>query len=178
MKQLTTNDYQMIGIFRVLIVFMFISYANAQNQQCKCCSENHTEFDFWVGEWTVTKPDGTLAGYNIIEKIQDRCVLRENWSSAKGGFTGTSLNFYNGATKQWEQIWVDNQGGSLHLKGNRVGNQMILKTDVAKNKKGEPFYHKITWTKHNDGSVRQYWETITNDKDVTVVFNGLYKKNE
>ena len=80
-------------------------------------------------------------------------------------------------TQQWEQIWIYNKGGSLHLKGHKEGKQMILKTDESKNKNGESYYHKITWTLNDDGTVRQYWETITNNK-VSVVFNGLYKKSE
>lgn len=163
----------------VLIVILFSTLnINAQNSNCKCCTETHAEFDFWIGSWTVTNPNGTIAGTNVIDKIQDNCILRENWTSATPGITGTSNNFYNAAKKQWEQIWVDNQGGNLHLKGNRIGNQMVLKTDLAKNKNGEPFYHRVTWTKNDDGSVRQYWETITNDKDITVAFDGLYKKTE
>lgn len=172
----------MIGRYLVVVtIFAFsisLTSQNKENTACKCCTEKHSEFDFWKGQWTVTNPDGTLAGTNSIDKIQDNCILRENWTSAKGNFTGTSTNFYNYAKKQWEQIWVDNQGGSLHLKGNRVGNQMILKTDVAKNQKGEPYYHKVTWTLNEDGSVRQYWETITNEKDITIAFDGLYKKDE
>ena len=53
---------------------------------------------------------------------------------------------------------------------------MILKTDEETNKQVQPFYHKVTWTLNDDGSVRQYWETITNDNNVTVAFDGLYKK--
>jgi hypothetical protein len=149
---------------------------NAQTTSCNCCTEKHAEFDFWVGSWNVSKPDGSPAGTNTIDKIQDNCVLRENWTSAVGNFTGTSSNFHNAQTNQWEQIWLDNQGGILHLKGNRKGNQMILQSDELKNAKGEPYFHRITWTLNDDGSVRQYWETITNDKDVTVAFDGLYKK--
>jgi len=164
-------------LFTILIICMMSITGNSQSKTtCNCCTEKHAEFDFWVGSWTVTNPNGSAAGTNMIEKVQDNCILRENWTSATVGFTGTSNNFYNAAKKQWEQIWIDNQGGSLHLKGNRVDNQMILKTDVAKNQKGEPFYHRVTWTKNDDGSVRQYWETITNDKDITVAFDGLYKK--
>ncbi|PWH83072.1 hypothetical protein DIS18_00520 [Algibacter marinivivus] len=163
-------------ILSVFVLFSMFSYS--QNDSCECCTEKHSEFDFWIGSWTVTNPDGELAGNNIIDKIQDKCILRENWTSAKGNYTGTSSNFYNYTKKQWEQIWIDNKGGSLHLKGNRFGNQMILKTDVAKNKDGQPFYHKVTWTVNDDGSVRQYWETITNDKDITIAFDGLYKKTE
>lgn len=162
----------------VLLVFIFSLMVTAQDTNCKCCTVKHAEFDFWVGTWTVTNPDGSLAGTNVIDKIQDHCILRENWTSAKGNYTGTSSNFYNSANKQWEQIWIDNQGGSLHLKGNRTGNKMILKSDVLKNEKGEFYYHKITWTLNNDSSIRQYWETITNDTTVTVAFDGLYKKEK
>ncbi|MBT8272229.1 MAG: hypothetical protein KJO77_00395 [Bacteroidia bacterium] len=158
------------------IIFCFqISQAQDSNT-CNCCTEVHAEFDFWIGNWTVTNPDGSAAGKNVIDKIQDNCILRENWTSARPGYTGTSHNFYNSRTKQWEQIWVDNQGQSLHLKGHRKGNKMILKTDKETNKDGQVFYHRVTWTSNEDGTVRQLWETITDGKDVSIAFDGLYKK--
>ena len=72
---------------------------------------------------------------------------------------------------------VGNQGGALHLKGNRKDNQMILQSDKLKNDKDELYFHRITWTLNEDGSVRQYWETITNENDIVVAFDGLYKKS-
>ena len=83
------------------------SSLNAQTNSCNCCTEKHAEFDFWIGSWKVTNPDGTPAGTNIIEKVLDNCILRENWTSAVGNFTGTSSNFYNTKTNQWEQIWLE-----------------------------------------------------------------------
>jgi hypothetical protein len=160
----------------VSITMLCIVSLNAQTKPCNCCTEQHRQFDFWVGEWTVTNPDGSAAGTNTIVKIQDNCILQENWKSANGNFTGTSNNFYNHKTKQWEQIWVDNQGQSLHLKGNRIGNQMILQTDEETNIEGKLFYHRVTWTLNADGTVRQYWEIITNSTEVTVAFDGLYQK--
>lgn len=165
----------MKSILPVLVVFCSLTFY-AQTNPCNCCTETHAEFDFWVGDWVVTNPDGSAAGTNSIVKIQDDCLLQEHWTSAKGHFTGTSNNFYNYKTKQWEQIWVDNQGQSLHLKGNRKGNQMILQTDVETNAEGKSVYHRVTWTLNDDGSVRQYWETITNGKDITIAFDGLYVK--
>ena len=159
----------------ILIIFTTTGL-HAQTSQCNCCTETHAEFDFWIGEWTVTNPDGTIAGTNSIDKIQNQCILRENWKSTQGNYTGTSNNFYNYKTKQWEQIWIDNQGQSLHLKGNRKGNQMILQSDEEKDKDGNVFYNRVTWTLNEDGSVRQYWETIFKDKPVVVAFDGLYKK--
>lgn len=161
--------------FSLVILFLMTSLSYSQNTN-KCSSDKHTEFDFWVGSWNVSTPNGKPAGTNTIVKDQDNCLLRENWISATGGYTGTSINFYNGQTKQWEQLWIDNQGGSLHLKGKRVGNQMILESDELTNKEGKRFMHRITWTANDDGSVRQYWQTITNGKEITVAFDGLYKK--
>jgi len=160
----------------LLAFILFSTFLIAQNSNCKCCTEKHSEFDFWIGTWEVSNSNGTKAGENTIKKIQGDCVLQENWSSATPGYTGTSNNFYNNKTKQWEQIWIDNQGQSLHLKGNKVGNQMILRTDDEKNSEGKTFFHRITWTDNEDGTVRQLWETITEDKEITVAFDGLYKR--
>lgn len=159
-----------------MILFSLVLFA--QNKPCNCCTEKHAEFDFWVGTWEVTNPDGTKAGKNVISKIQDQCVLQENWTSNSPGYTGTSNNFYNYKAKQWEQIWVDNQGQSLHLKGNKLGNQMILRTDDESNAEGKSFYHRVTWTDNKDGTVRQLWETIAEDEKVTIAFDGLYKRIE
>ena len=163
--------------FLTLICFMSLSLS-AQTNNCNCCAENNKSFDFWIGSWTVTNPDGTPAGKNVIKKIQNDCILQENWTSASAGYTGTSNNFYNAKAKLWEQIWIDNQGGNLHLKGNRKDNQMILHSDEETNKDGLNFYHRITWTQNEDGTVRQHWETITEGKDIAVAFDGLYKKVE
>ena len=164
---------------RKTILLFFIVFSMdlmGQSQNCNCCTENHRAFDFWIGSWTVTNANGTTVGTNVIKKVQNECVLQENWTSAQVGYTGTSFNFYNTQTKLWEQLWLDNKGGSLKLKGNRKDNQMILQSDKLKNKKGEPYINRITWTHNEDGTVRQLWEVITNGTEIAIVFDGLYKK--
>lgn len=162
----------------LIVSFLMTTILVAQTNNCNCCTEQHEAFDFWIGEWIVTNPDGTPAGENKIKKIQDNCILLENWTSAKGEYTGTSQNFYNLKTKQWEQLWIDNQGGFLKLKGQRTGNQMILRSDEDTNAEGQSFYHQVTWTANEDGTVRQLWETFTEGQDVVVAFDGLYKKRQ
>ena len=164
--------------FVSLVVFFLIQFTvKAQsNNNSPCSAVEYRQFDFWEGNWEVTNPNGTAAGTNSIESIQGGCVLKENWTSATAGYTGTSYNFYNANKKQWEQIWLDNQGGSLHLIGHKKGNQMILRTEDFVNGDGKTFYHQITWTANHDGTVRQLWETFTEGADVAVAFNGLYKK--
>jgi len=155
-----------------LLFAISISAANAQTTD-PCSSDAHKAFDFWQGEWTVHNADGSFAGRNSIKKIQKNCVLSENWTSAKGDFTGISLNFYHTEKKQWQQLWLDNSGGRLELYGNRVADQMIMRTDEAIDKDGKGYFHRITWTKRDDGSVRQLWETVSGEK-VTIAFDGVY----
>src|SRR5690606_28534458 len=111
-----------------------------------------------------------------VEKIQEHCVLRENWVSATGGFTGTSYNFYDAKENQWQQIWVDNQGGSLHLKGNMVNNKMILESNESINDEGKKFTNNITRTANEDSSVRQLWEIVISDEETQIAFDSLYNK--
>lgn len=161
-----------------IVLFTIPVDTHAQtNPNSPCSSKEYTQFDFWEGSWDVTNPNGSKAGTNAIEKIQGGCVLKENWTSATPGYTGTSYSFYSATKKQWEQMWVDNQGGSLHLKGHKKGNQMILRTDDFLNSEGKTFYHQVTWTANTDGTVRQHWQTFTEGAEVVVAFDGLYKKS-
>lgn len=159
-------------------VLLLVNVVFAQTDNCTCCTENNKAFDFWIGQWTVTNPDGTPAGKNLIERIQNKCVIRENWTSAKGGYTGTSLNFYNPIEKQWEQLWIDNAGAHLKLYGNKKGNQMILSSKGVKNSDGKMVVNQITWTDNLNGTVRQLWEVLHDGKVVNVAFDGLYKKQK
>ena len=164
--------------FTLSLIVIFSFLGSAQTNTCNCCTELHAQFDFWIGTWEVTNPNGTKAGTNIIKKVQDNCVLQENWTGASPGYTGTSNNFYNYKTKQWEQIWIDNKGVTLHMKGNKTGNQMIMRTEDETNTEGNVFFHRITWTDNDDGTVRQLWETITDNAETVIAFDGLYKRME
>ncbi|WP_375325100.1 hypothetical protein [Flagellimonas sp. GZD32] len=152
---------------------------SAQNASCNCCSDNHKAFDFWVGEWDVVNTNtGAPSGKSIIKKDEGGCIIRENWTSiATAGYTGTSLNFYNTQTQKWEQLWVDNTGAVLKLKGNREGDQMILTSDPFE-KDGKKFRNRISWTKNKDGTVRQLWEVLQEGKETIIAFDGLYRRAE
>ncbi len=160
----------------ILCFFFLIGQSIVGQNSSSCTTKFHDDFDFWVGNWNVVKPDGTLAGTNTISKIQDGCIIKENYKSAAGNYTGTSYNFYNLQTKQWEQIWIDNQGQSLHLKGNREGNKMILMSDEIANSNGVLYVNKITWTINLNNTVRQHWEVSSDTKKWTTVFDAVYIK--
>lgn len=149
----------------------------AQQQACACCDTNHSGFDFWVGEWNVRDAGGNLLGKNTIERVQDGCLLQENWKGS-GGTTGNSINYYNAVVGQWEQVWVDNAGNVLKLYGNLKDEAMILSSESFEDSNGNSRQHRITWTPQEDGSVRQTWDVLDAEGEVVqTLFNGIYSRD-
>ena len=135
------------------------------------------DFDFWLGEWQVTTPDGKPAGTSRIESIAGGYGLLENWTGdpAAGGGNGKSLNCYNAAKQQWQQFWVGSGGGVLELAGGLVDGSMVL--SGSRLVRGQALNERITWTPHTDGTVRQFWEqSLNGGKTWRPVFDGLYRK--
>jgi len=143
-----------------------------------CTSAEHRQFDFWLGEWEVSLPDGSRAGRNRIESILDGCALQEHWTGASG-FSGKSFNLYNRTSGQWEQFWVSQGGGRLHLRGGLQDGAMVLAGEREKPDPdtGKPPRERITWTPQADGSVRQLWETSKDGgASWQVTFDGRYRR--
>lgn len=167
--------------FITYITFLILSVSTgtvvSQNvKKAPCAGDKYNEFNFWEGKWNVYNTNGKLIGTNHLKKMQSNCVMQENWESLVGQSKGTSYNYYNKADDSWNQVWVDNSGFSLVLKGNLVDGKMVLKSELFKSKKGN-YYNKITWSKNDDGSVTQVWEYINEeDKVISEAFRGIYKK--
>ena len=160
-------------LFFATTPFAVFSQTNAEN--CACCSENYNSFDFWLGEWQVFDKNEKLVGTNSITKQYDNCVIQEKWIS-QGKNRGTSYNFFDKTDKTWNQVWIDNSGFVLRLKGNYTNGSMVLKSKLVQGQNGK-YYNQISWTLNNDGSVTQLWE-LFNEKHqkISVAFKGIYKK--
>ena len=163
----------MQALLITLALFLCTLFGQAQTS-CNCCTANHQQFDFWVGDWDVYDTGGKKVGENKIEKLENDCIVSENWKGTTGG-SGKSYNYYNTADSTWNQVWISNSGNNLVLKGKAATNKMILKSELIKNEKGN-YYNQITWTKNEDNTVTQLWEII-NEKgeSLSVAFEGIYK---
>ncbi len=156
---------------------LMVCHALAQSPptSAPCSAAEHRQFDFWIGRWQVFTPDGKKAGENTIEAIDGGCALIERWRGS-GGFTGTSLNRWNPQARQWQQQWVDNQGGWLQLAGGLDGSSMLLAASAPDPKKPEvTLAQRIRWTLLPDGAVRQHWQTSRDEgASWTTAFDGRY----
>jgi hypothetical protein len=161
--------------FLVLIFNISTLMSQTTENNCACCSEDYNQFNFWLGEWDVYNTSNNLVGTNSISKQYDNCVIKEKWVSV-GKNRGTSINFYDKSDGYWHQIWVDNSGYILNLKGKFLNGSMILKSEIIENEKGN-YYNQISWTKNTDNTVTQLWEVFSENNDkLSEAFRGIYKK--
>jgi hypothetical protein len=154
--------------------------ATAQSPARPACERaEHRQFDFWIGEWDVTLPNGRKAGTNRIQSINAGCALREDWTGA-GGSTGTSLNAFDASSGRWHQTWIGSDGMLLMLDGGLHDGAMEL-SGVTTGADGAKTLHRIRWTPLGEtpATVRQLWESSTDGgKTWTVAFDGTYQKRQ
>lgn len=141
-------------------------------EPCRAAPE-FRQFDFWIGDWTVTDPKGNTAGTSSVQLMLGSCVLQENWTG--GNSSGKSFNIYDTTDKKWHQTWVDDRGTFTHYVGTFVDGAMRITTDRPAG--GKPGLARMTFTKRPSGEVRQHGEQSSdNGKTWTTTFDLLYTK--
>jgi hypothetical protein len=140
-----------------------------------CTAPAYRDFDFWLGEWTVTGPAGTKAGENSITSQEGGCLIVERWTSAGNG-SGQSYNFYDPGTMQWRQLWVSGSSvidysGGLNAKG-----EMVLRGQIRyRDGRSAPFMG--VWSKQPDGTIRQHFQEFDlPTQQWTDWFTGTYRR--
>ena len=127
-----------------------------------CASEAHGAFDFWVGEWEVY-PNGsdTKVAESRIERLSAGCVIRETWMPLRGG-GGSSMSFINHRSGRWEQVWVGSDGRRVDFTGGMVDENMVITGYWdGIGPQGEAQLVRMTYSRQDDGSVRQHGEAST-----------------
>ena len=136
----------------------------------------YRQFDFWVGEWNVSAPNGQQVGANSVKLLEDGCIVEENWTSAGGG-TGKSFNFYNPITHQWHQSYMDNSGGNWMMDGEYKDG--TLRYQGAIYSPGTKVVVHMTFFNLGPDKVRQWAETSMDDgKTWSVIWNATYVRKK
>jgi len=157
---------------KVLFCIISICLINTtQAQKLPCSNPVYRQFDFWIGEWEAFGPDGKKAGDSKISLILDSCIIFEEWTSASVQpglrYAGKSFNTWNAATKQWQQTWVDNAGGTNeYMQGKFENNKIIYTSTPFKFNKDTMATRKMTFTNLSTNKLRQHGE-ISKDNGTT-----------
>ena len=139
--------------------------------------ERHHAFDFWIGDWTVTQ-NGQFAGTNNISAILGHCVIFEEWESASGG-KGKSFNYYDPGYDHWRQIWVSDSGSVVEYTGKARDGGIFYTAETVDPADGSVTLHKFEFTRHENGDVRQFWQTSTDGGETySTIWDGRYAPKE
>ena len=175
---MSKEKMRFIALAAVLCLVVGVPAASGQDAATAkpCTDSEHSQFDFWVGDWDVTDSAGQEQGTNHVVKILDGCVLQENWKGAQG-MTGQSYNVYAKDRGVWHQTWVDSNGSLLLLDGGLVDGKMVLEGETpAKDGKGT-VQHEISWQAMDSGQVRQVWRMSRDGGSTwTDAFVGIYTR--
>jgi tetratricopeptide (TPR) repeat protein len=146
----------------------------AARYPCEADERRHA-FDFWIGEWTVTA-GGQFAGANSIQPILGHCTIFEQWESASGTL-GKSFNYYDPGEDHWRQIWISDTGSVVEFTGEARDGGIFYTAATTDPADGAITLHKFEFTQIENGIVRQYWETSTDDGETwAVIWDGRYER--
>jgi tetratricopeptide (TPR) repeat protein len=153
-----------------------VTLADKATRPCQFAPE-YKQFDFWVGEWDVETAQGQPAGINVIQRIENGCILMENWTGAQGG-TGKSINFYNASTGKWRQTWVDSTGGVTEYQGEyKDGAMRFDGNPITQN--GQKILRRLTLSSQGPDRVRQLFEQSADDgKTWTTQYDLIYVRKK
>jgi hypothetical protein len=135
--------------------------------------QEHKQFDFWIGEWNVQNSQGQPVGTSSIQRIENGCIIQENWIGGQGG-TGKSLNFYDSSLHKWRQTWADSSGGVSEFAG-EYKNSAIRFEGESHAPNGTRTFRRLTFFNLGPDRVRQFSEASNDEgKTWTVDYDFTY----
>ncbi len=135
----------------------------------------YRHFDFWLGTWEVYARGGKV-GTNVISMAEGGCAIHENYTTA-GNYTGQSINYYDPIDEKWHQHWVGSGGDVYNYLETKRDSGMLQFKSKFMGSSGKISLSRLTFTLNDDGTVRQFFESSTdNGQTWSPAFDGLYKK--
>jgi hypothetical protein len=113
-----------------------------------CSDETAHQFDFLLGDWTVTAGGGTgVLARAKVERVADGCGLLETDEPVKG-IGATALMAYDAGATLWRRDQVSGDGEIVALQGGLQDGQMVLEGDQSG--PGAHMLVRITWESNGE----------------------------
>jgi hypothetical protein len=151
--------------------------APAATPPSPCAGPVYGALNFWLGEWTVTDPNGGAPqGRNTIETVLGGCAILEHWRDA-GGREGKSLFYVDRTTRRWKQVWVTDEGLTKEKEqlADHEGPGVRFQGRVRR-RDGVLVLDRTTLTPMSYGRVRQRIEQSTDDGKTWRGWEGIYTR--
>ena len=144
---------------RIILLLAALALSAPATAQTPCADAEARQLDFWLGEWDLTWQGGE--GTNSITRRFGDCVIEENFAGdmPAGLFEGHSVSVWNPQLGQWQQTWVDNQGGYLTFTGGLdQDGVMRLYGPERELADGRRAITRMSWVDVREESLNWHWE--------------------
>ncbi|HEV2701661.1 MAG TPA: hypothetical protein VGV09_08530 [Steroidobacteraceae bacterium] len=133
------------------------------------------QFDFWLGDWTVTYPGTSGSSASTVSATLDSCAVLETWRGDHS-HRGENLFAYSAEEKSWHGLFADNEG-RVHVLNGKVAAGVAEFYGPSRGENGEAELNRVRVMRVSANEVRQTWEKST-DKGATwgTVFQGDYER--
>jgi hypothetical protein len=169
-------------LFFVAIALVSMSLACSQacaapdSAACSGKSESR-QFDFWLGDWTVTYPGAPSASSSKVYLELGQCVVVENWSGGKR-HEGINMFAYSVDDQHWHGMFADNEA-RVHVFEGKVADGSAEFLGPSRGAKGETNLNRIRVVRMGPDKVEQTWEkSADNGATWTTVFHGEYSRKK
>jgi hypothetical protein len=142
------------------------------------CSANaeSRQFDYWLGDWTITSPGGSGRATSKVSLDLDKCLVVESWDGGKG-HSGKNMFAYSPDDKSWHGMFADNQGHVHVFVDGRVVSGSAEFNGPSRGPRGEAVLNRVSVVRLAPNKVEQTWEKSTdNGGSWTTVFRGQYSR--
>ena len=156
----------------------FGSVLEAVERNARPCqfSPQAKQLDFWVGRWDV-QVGGQSVGTNVIERLEEGCLIMENWTGW-GGSTGRSMNFFNPATNKWRQTYIGNNEVIWEMSGEYKDGVMSYEGEMFA-PRGAPVMVRVKFFNLSPDRVRHTQDNSTDGgKTWTNVWDATYVRKK
>lgn len=142
-----------------------------------CDTEEHRQFDFWVGLWEVYDTDSNdRVADSRIEKLAGGCAIVERYMPSP--YLGTSsVSTWRPTERRWRQFAVTGVNDLEIFEGGMVDGAMVL-NGTSTRRGGAVLTERMTYRPAADGSLRQIIESSANGgKEWTLLSDLTYRRS-
>ncbi len=149
--------------------------SRSEEVPAECDRAPFREFDFWLGEWSVTV-GGKMVATSRIESILGGCVILESYEDPSG-YRGQSFNFYDSHLKKWRQTWVDTSGSVSEFSG--AVRDGAMRYEGETHRQGRRILRRMTVSHQGRDRVRQFSEHSTDEgKTWAIAYDFVYLRTK
>ncbi|HVI07720.1 MAG TPA: hypothetical protein VND65_05450 [Candidatus Binatia bacterium] len=163
-----------------LTAFLLFLFAACTSALAQPCAQNPAsrQFDFWLGNWSVSAPgSGPTAASKVVLSL-DQCLIVETWDGGRG-HSGQNTFAYSPEDKNWYGMFADNDGRVHIFTEGKVSSGAAEFRGSSRSQTGDPVLNRVRIVRLSANKIEQTWEKSTdNGANWTAVFRGEYSRSE